>query len=60
VDDYGSAAERKMREADKRPVRITNVIESGGRPIGEIEREMMDRQDRDEVVRFPRGSGLGR
>jgi len=58
VDDYGSAAERKMREAMKRPIRITNIIESGGRPIAEIEREMYDRQDRDEVIRFPPGGSL--
>lgn len=47
-----------MSEANKRPIRITNIIESGGRPIAEIEREMYDRQDRDEVVRFPPGSSL--
>jgi len=58
VDDYSSTALSKMNEANKRPIRITNIIESGGRPIAEIEREMYDRQDRDEVVRFPPGSSL--
>jgi hypothetical protein len=56
VDDYSSTAISKMNEANKRPIRITNIVESGGRPIAEIEREMYDRQDRDEVVRFPAGS----
>ena len=37
VEDYGSAAERKMSAQSKRPIRITNIIESGGRPIAEIE-----------------------
>lgn len=40
VDDYSSTALSKMSEANKRPIRITNIIESGGRPIAEIEREM--------------------
>lgn len=61
VDDYSSTAERKMRAAAyQRPVVINNVVESGGRPISEIEAELYDRQERDEVVRFPRGGGLGR
>lgn len=56
VSDFESAAERKLRDADRRPVRITTIVEQNGVKISEIERELYDRQSRDEVVRFPVGA----
>jgi len=54
VDDYSSTAERKMKNAGGGPTRITNIIETGGVEVERIEQELYDRQNRDEVVRFPR------
>jgi len=55
IDDVTSDAQRKLRDARKRPVRVTTIIEQGGVEISRIERELYDRQERDEVVRFPTG-----
>lgn len=57
VADYESAAERKMRDIRSGPERVTVVIEQDGVPIEVIERELLDRQARDAVVRFPPSGG---
>lgn len=54
VNDYGSDALRKMKDS-RGPIHITTVIEQGGVEIERIERELYDRANRDEVVRFGTG-----
>jgi len=59
VEDYSSQAERKMKDAPKRPIQQKIIIETGGQEVGRIESELFDRQERDEVVRFrPSGRRL--
>ena len=59
VDDYGSRAIEQMREVGGGPMRITTIIEQGGVEIERIERELLDRQSRDETVRFGPTIGMG-
>ncbi len=59
VDDYGSSALSKMREVGRGPLRITTIIEQGGVEIERIEREFLDRQARDENIRFGATIGMG-
>jgi hypothetical protein len=58
--DIDDRAAMKLRESSREPLRITTIIEQGGVEIDRIERELNDRQARDEVVRFnSRGRALG-
>lgn len=59
VHDYGSRAIDQMREVGGGPTRITTIIEQGGVEIERIERELLDRQSRDETVRFGATIGMG-
>lgn len=59
VDNYGSRALDQMREVGGGPTKIITIIEQGGIEIERIERELIDRQSRDEVVRFGSVTGMG-
>ena len=59
VDDYGSRAIEQMRDVGGGPTRIITIIEQGGVEIERIERELLDRQSRDETVRFGATIGMG-
>lgn len=54
VEDYSSRALSKLKRNSGEPIHITTIIEQGGVEIDRIERELFDRQNRDEVVRFGR------
>lgn len=54
VESYGQDALHQMRQVQG-PLRVTTIIEQGGQEIARIERELLDRSERDEVVRY--GSG---
>lgn len=57
IDSVSPSAARTMAEAaEARPLRITNVIESGGREIARTEYELRRRQRRDAVPRYVGGS----
>ena len=53
VADYTDNALSKLSNNGE-PIHITTIIEQGGVEIERIERELFDRQNRDEVVRFGR------
>lgn len=52
IDDRAAA---KLRDASREPIHITSIIETGGHEIARIERELYDRAQRDETVRFFNG-----
>ena len=57
IDDR---AAEKLKEPPREPMRVVTIIEQGGVEIERIERELYDRSQRDETVRFGRrGMGLG-
>lgn len=51
IQDIDDAAARKLQGSDQ-PIRVTTIIEQGGVEIERIERELIDRQNRNAVVRF--------
>ncbi len=55
VDDSAAKALANSGE----PLRVTTIIEQGGVEIERIERDLIDRQNRDETVRFSRGTAVG-
>lgn len=57
LQDVDDAAARKLQGATG-PERIVTIIEQGGQEIERIERDLRDRQNRDEVVRYSRGNAL--
>lgn len=59
MEDVSDRAAQRLKDARNGPERITTIIESGGREIERIERNLYDRQNRDEVVRYSRGGALG-
>lgn len=58
VDDITDAAARKWQN-NGQPIRITTITEVGGVETERIERELISRQNRDEVVRYRGGSAVG-
>lgn len=54
IDDR---AAEKLREAGGGPDRITLTVERGGVEVERIERDLRDRQNRDEVIRYSPRSG---
>lgn len=59
VEDYGTRAVDQMRDIGGGPERVITIIEKGGVEIERIERELDDRQARDETIRFGAVSGMG-
>lgn len=57
IRDIDDAAAKKW-QANGQPIRITTVTEVGGVEVERIERELIDRQNRDEVVRYNRGAAV--
>ena len=51
-------AAAKTLQGSGEPLRITTIIEQGGVEIERIERDLYDRQNRDETVRHSRGRAL--
>lgn len=55
VADVDDAAARKWQNYGQ-PIRITTIMEVGGVEVQRVERELIDRQNRDEVVRYSNGN----
>lgn len=55
VADVDDAAARKWQNYGQ-PIRITTITEVGGVEVQRVERELIDRQNRDEVVRYSNGN----
>lgn len=58
IRDIDDAAARKWQNSGQ-PIRITTVTEVGGVEVERIERELIARQDRDQVVRYRGGTAVG-
>lgn len=57
--EVDESAAKALADNSGEPIRITTIIEQGGMEIERIERDLIDRQNRDEIVRLSRGRPVG-